>query len=555
MLPLSSSKLPCGSACRSSLAPAICAELVVRQGGPVVAPAVNGSSLLAVHAFAPVLLVRSAALLREFGCEVRDGRVFAPAVKPKVVTDGKSGSGFLVGGGEGVSADQPASYSVILKQLNPAEAALLPRLLPQLMERYIASPGSLLTRFYGWVRFADASRNGFFEALMMDNVARPPPGVSEGVKSRWSPFDMKGIRLYKNERRFESTFGRRGLRIVPEDFVALQEALDEDVALLSSRQLVDYSYLLTVVATIPSTPDACGHSRAWYTHSASRHAPSISQGTGRRSVLEQNRLSQQLSSDGRTAPQLVDACYCVNITAADLDAKRARLVTRVTEGTDSSSGATRGADFMRVAGEVGHNQPTSPVIGQRAAANPQSVLWESEGEVDEMSNTIAHSQMQTGALASVDVRSQLGSDDFSDGSRTAMQCERVLVRLAIIDYLREWKLVEIGEHVQKTLQRDLFARERNHAVVPVSQFARSFLSYFSDALFAPLPRQEVNLRIGIQWISPSTVVSRTHEYLVIAIRAMRSVCASIPRINLRIPRTIDRLRKVGEILVRSPTNQ
>lgn len=59
----------------------------------------------------------------------------------KAVSNGKSGSGFLVAGGEGVAPSEAGSYSVLLKQLHPPEAALLPPLLPAPMPaRALASP-------------------------------------------------------------------------------------------------------------------------------------------------------------------------------------------------------------------------------------------------------------------------------------------------------------------------------------------------------------------------------------------------------------------------------
>ena len=45
------------------------------------------------------------------------------------------------------------------------------------------------------------------------------------------------------------------------------------------------------------------------------------------------------------------------------------------------------------------------------------------------------------------------------------------VRLALIDYLREWGPAEQIEHLQKSVTRDLLAFEVKHAVVPVQVFA------------------------------------------------------------------------------------
>ena len=82
------------------------------------------------------------------------------------------------------------------------------------MARYASPGGSLLARYVAWVRVPDPSSRGGapFEGMLMENVARPPPGVARGTRLPFAPFDMKGIRLYDHERRFEATFGRRGLK-------------------------------------------------------------------------------------------------------------------------------------------------------------------------------------------------------------------------------------------------------------------------------------------------------------------------------------------------------
>jgi len=295
----------CDGACRISVAHAVCSELLSLRGVAALSPAVNGSALVEADAFRPLLRARSALLLREFGCEVRDGLVVAPPMQAKSVSDGKSGSGFLVAGGHGVSPEAPASYSVLLKQLNPTEAALLPGLLPSLVRRFTSPSGSLLSQFVGWARYTFPTRNRVFEALLMDNVARPSPGISPASRSRWPPFDMKGIRLYKNERRFEDAFGRRGLRISAQTFRAISDALEADVSLLSSRQLVDYSFLLTVVAATPAPPAACGEPVHGWTD---------------RSIHLDGRV--------RATPRPISACFCRN----------ASTVARPPDGGGSGSG-------------------------------------------------------------------------------------------------------------------------------------------------------------------------------------------------------------------------
>ena len=66
-------------------------------------------------------------------------------------------------------------------------------------------------------------------------------------------------------------------------------------------------------------------------------------------------------------------------------------------------------------------------------------------------------------------------------------CVPLVVRLSIIDYLREWRMTERMEHMHKSLTRDLLVGERNHAVVPVREFGRRFENFFDANLFTPLP--------------------------------------------------------------------
>lgn len=85
------------------------------------------------------------------------------------------------------------------------------------------------------------------------------------------------------------------------------------------------------------------------------------------------------------------------------------------------------------------------------------------------------------------------------------------VRFGIIDYLRQWKFVEVVEHLKKSLVsslaqqdggelphqlahsrsvpsemqvRDVIAGERNHAVVPVQSYAEHFSRFFADGMFS-----------------------------------------------------------------------
>lgn len=427
------------------------------------AVAVNGSSLVAAGAFQPLLRERSATLVREFGCRMQDGVVSAPPMQQKSVADGKSGSGFLVGGGDGVSADLPSSYEVLLKQLSPGEAALLPRLLPQLMARYAS--GSLLARFFGWVRYADPARGGSpFEAVLMDNVARPPPGIWPAAASRWRPFDMKGIRLYKNEKRFEAAFGQRGLRLAPRHFAALRRALQLDVGLLTSLQLVDYSYLLSVVASSPVPPGACGQlgGGTWRIHDSA--APPRGSPPEKKSWDSDDNGVEGDGGIALVAPRLIEACYCANASAA---------ATREDGGTrGGAAGGAPAGDSARRCAAGGEGGGEGGDGAARAAARC-AVLQKASASLDEIASLkdTVGSTRQVGAAGAggAGVSAAPGgqaSARWADGALSAaaggVRCERVLVRLAIIDYLRQWRLVEVGEHVQKTIQRDLFARERAH---------------------------------------------------------------------------------------------
>lgn len=449
----------CDAICRLSLAHAVCSELLSHQGVIALALTVNGSSLVAAGDFRPLLRERSALLSREFGCTVQNRLVSAPPMQQKSVADGKSGSGFLVGGGDGVSADQPSSYGVLLKQLSPGEAALLPSLLPRLMDRYAS--GSLLARFFGWVRYADPARGRPFEAVLMDNVARPPPGIWPGSASRWRPFDMKGIRLYKNERRFEAAFGQRGLRLAPRDFAALRRALELDVRLLTSLQLVDYSYLLSVVAASPASPRACGQPGGGSGRAYEAVAPSL----GSRARRTHGRWDpgenggDEAGGVALAVPKLIEACYCANASAG------APIVTGKSGGAagglSTGDAGGRGETVGDAGGEGGAVQGDARNTMRPTASAPHEEATGVAGQVGGAeAGGGAGWGVTLGAPSTARWPDTRGPDRAPAAASGGVRCERVLVRLALIDYLREWRLVEIGEHVQKTLQRDLFARER-----------------------------------------------------------------------------------------------
>ena len=185
----------CGPECRHALAEALCAEVLLLL--PIEdAPVPLRARLMLAEEFRPILQPRAAELYNELGCEVQPFR--APPLQPKGVDDGKSAMSFLVPGGPGVQAHDASTYSIIIKQLNAQDMQLLPSLVPQLVPRYLQPEGSLLARFLGWLRYP-AHGGAQFDAVVMENVARPPPGAAS---SPWKPYDMKGIRLYPHELRF-----------------------------------------------------------------------------------------------------------------------------------------------------------------------------------------------------------------------------------------------------------------------------------------------------------------------------------------------------------------
>lgn len=324
----------CGSDCRLALASAVCSALSPGVLGP--APM---AELLHADVSRPLLQTRAATLLREFGCANEPGssQTVARPLQSKGVENGKSGSAFLVAGGDGVDPEASSTFSVILKQVNSQEAAILPSLLPQLVPHFARQGGSLLTPLLGWLRYTPADGGPPFDTMLMANAARKPPG-GRGLAG-WKPFDVKGIRLYSHERRFEDSFGAEGLRVGAACFAALRQALHADVRLLTDHQLVDYSYLISVFPT-GAPPRPCER-------------------------------------------------------------------------------ASRDADYHTAAGHA-----------------------------------------RTGLVAA----------SYRLPGREAW-CAPVLLRLSIIDYLREYRLVERMEHLQKSITRDLRAGERNHAVLPTREFS------------------------------------------------------------------------------------
>ena len=104
-----------------------------------------------------------------------------------------------------------------------------------------------------------------FDAIVMENVARPPPGLGLGAASSpWKPFDMKGIRLYPHEMRFGRVFGKHGLHVAAAHAESHSVALRGDLALLTARKLVDYSFLVNVFPSgAPPRPCAWARAERW----------------------------------------------------------------------------------------------------------------------------------------------------------------------------------------------------------------------------------------------------------------------------------------------------
>lgn len=262
----------CSSECRQALAEALCAEVLVPlpTDQEEDAPVQLRARLMLAEDFRPILQPRAAELYNELGCEAQP----VPPLQPKGVDDGKSAMSFLVPGGAGVQPHDAGTYSIIIKQLNAQDMQLLPSLVPQLVPRYLQAEGSLLARFLGWLRDPPAPGRFQFDAIVMENVARPPPGAAS---SPWKPFDMKGIRLYPHEMRFGQEFGKHGLHVAAMHAEAHSVALRGDLALLTARKLVDYSFLVNVFPSgAPPRPCAQMQHAADFAPTTPRHMPPAS---------------------------------------------------------------------------------------------------------------------------------------------------------------------------------------------------------------------------------------------------------------------------------------
>ena len=253
---------------------------------------------------------------------------------------------------------------------------------------------ALLTPLLGWLRYVPPNGDAPFEALMLENAARCPPGSSSGVPM-WRPFDMKGIRLYPHERRFAETFGARGLSVPARRAAELRRSLEADVRFLTDHGLVDFSYLISVWVAGPA------------------------------------RDCDEVARD-------VEAAAAAAAVAVRASRTSASLIPAMYQLADVAPPPQQ--------------QALSPPQQQQALSPPQQ------------------------------------------------QCVPVVLRMALIDYLREWMLLELFEDFRKTISRDLVAGERNHAVVPVAEFGQRFVSYFGEQLIRPLPATGLPLNL-LSWAS------------------------------------------------------
>ncbi len=402
--------------------------------------------------FRPILQPRAAAMYRELGCE----SVRAPPLQSKGVENGKSAMSFLVPGGPGVQAQNAATYSLIIKQLNAQDVQLLPSLAAKLVPRYLGAQGSLLARFIGWVRYA-APGLAQFDAVVMENVARPPRGGGSADGSGnapWKPFDMKGIRLYPHELRFAQTFGERGLSVAAAHAAAHGRALKADLAFLTAHQLVDYSFLVNVFPS-GAPPRPCAQ-------------------------------------------------------------------------------MARAADFS-----------ASPLAAATAIAEGASLL--------PVFYALENASVRSGAKGGA------AGEGVGEGEAAGGLCGSAVVRLALIDYLREWRLTEQMEHLQKSVTRDLVAGEVKHAVVPVLPFAERLDKFFRESLLRPAPRPAsptpaalvAELRAsGDALARHACVLPAQLQRLGLAVK-LRRVGAGLPA---RLQLVSDGLRSVGASLFeRTPT--
>uniref|UniRef100_A0A7S4B529 PIPK domain-containing protein n=1 Tax=Chrysotila carterae TaxID=13221 RepID=A0A7S4B529_CHRCT len=503
-------RAPCDEQCRASIAQALCNELHemsstlhgadvsgskeqaspdLRSPGLGATEPVNGTSLLFAPLFRPQLRPRAAGLAREFGCVAARP---PPPLKAKRVEDGKSAMGFLVAGADAVEAETPASFSVIFKQLNPQEQATLPPLLPTLLRHYADSRGSILARYFAWARYVDADGKTF-DAVMMENAVRPAPGVApppSAVAARaWRSFDMKGIRLYAHESRFAQLFGASGLHVTRSLLSRLSAAVQRDVDMLRRHQLVDYSYLLTAYPlSARASPRARLERGLFSATRRMRSRAATDTMTGREAERAYARAHGGLRGGGGG-----DGGRDSGGIRSDVDAGLTRSFSAFYCGGAAPDATFQATSALSANEFNGHGSSTQPARPSEPGASGQPA-----GQALSRADVSADGRAKTGAEAG-DGRGANGASKRDSKIETAVQpcvrddaaherCYPVIVRVAVIDYLRQWSMAEVAEHWQKTLVRDLRAWERNHAVVPVDKFAAKFADFFTTSLFTPVDR-------------------------------------------------------------------
>ena len=464
-------KIMCDATCRLDLAAAVCSLLTSTEKA--------GSHLpRTVQVFGDFhtssLFQLRPGLQREMGCignsEEQPSDVHAgssaqrhprilrrdpPALRGKAVENGKSAMSFLVPGGEGVDPMDSGTFGVIFKQVNPQESTLLSSLSPQLTQHYVRRGGSLLTPLLSWLRYTPLSQeetgaegavsksssgraaggragagsgeaSRVFEVLMMENAARTPPGRVRFRSSSRGDSNSSAADAAASTVMDWKPFDMKGIKL--------------------------YKHEQRFVASF----GAAG------LHVGGAHLEA---------------LREAVDADVRflSERRLVDFSYLLSVFPTG---GRPRPCHR----------AWRDADYHMRRGWAGRGEGDASARGgggiliPATYRVPTSTSSSGGGGGNSQPGTLpAASKLRQSRVVREVPRSPSPAASGGD------MCVPVLARLAIIDYLREWSMAERMEHVQKTIMRDIVAGERNHAVVPVRQFAERFAAYFSETLFTPLP--------------------------------------------------------------------
>ena len=164
------------------------------------------------------------------------------------------------------------------------------------------------------------------------------------MPTSWRPFDMKGLRLYKHEKRYASSFGAGGLRIGDARHSAVKRALSADVALLKGAGLVDFSYLVSVFRT-NAPPRPCEHlwlDPAYHSHVAAASARGLLAASyivpeaeahaegGEAEEAEAAEAAEAASATAEAAPPVsrgADMCMPVMVRVSLIDYLRAWRMT------------------------------------------------------------------------------------------------------------------------------------------------------------------------------------------------------------------------------------